>query len=122
MRDDAGSDVDGEIIGGVARASLRHEEKVPGPIVRRTGLCNRYEGDQATHGHRRCEEVFHYVLHCFRHSLRRCLTQFADLGWFRSTIRASPTEEPPSPSDSAVAHQALKEAAGPREGKGPAPG
>jgi len=63
MRDGAVSDVDGEIIGWIARASLRHEEKVPGPVVRRAGLCDRYEGDQATRGYRICEKFFHCVLH-----------------------------------------------------------
>ena len=62
MRDDAVSDVDREIIAWIARASLRHEEKVPGPVVRRAGLCARYEGDQATRGYRRCEKLFHCVL------------------------------------------------------------
>jgi hypothetical protein len=63
MRDDAVSDVDGEIIGRIARASLRHEEKVPGTVVRRAGLCDRYEGDQATCGYRICEKLSHCVLH-----------------------------------------------------------
>ena len=52
MRDGAVSDVDREIIGRIARASLRHEEKVPGPVVRRASLCDRYEGDQVTRGYR----------------------------------------------------------------------
>jgi hypothetical protein len=62
MRDDAVSDVDGEIIRWIARASLRHEENVPGLVLSRANLCNRYEGDQATRGYRICEKVFHCVL------------------------------------------------------------
>jgi len=62
MGDDAVRNVDGEIIGRIARASLRHEEKVPRPVVRRASLCDRYEGDQATGGYRICERVFHFVL------------------------------------------------------------
>ena len=71
MRDDAVSDVDRETIGRVARASLRHEDKVPGPVIRRAGLCNRYGRDQAARGYRGREEVFHCVLHCFRQSIRK---------------------------------------------------
>jgi hypothetical protein len=62
MRDDAVSDVDGEIIGWIARTSLRYEEKAPGPVVRRAGLCDRYEGDQATRAYRICEKLSHCVL------------------------------------------------------------
>jgi hypothetical protein len=65
MRDGAVSDVDGEIIGRIARASLRHEEKVPRSVVRRASLCDRYESDQATRGYRKCEKVFHCVLQVF---------------------------------------------------------
>ena len=65
MRDGTVSDVDGEIIGRIARPSLRHEEKVPRPIVRRASLCDRYEGDQATRGDRTCEKVFHCMLLVF---------------------------------------------------------
>jgi hypothetical protein len=50
---------DGEIIGWIARASLRHEEKVRGPVVRSASLCDRYEGDQATRGYLCiCEKLF----------------------------------------------------------------
>ena len=70
MRNGAVSDVDREIIGRIARASLRHEEKVPGPVVSRASLCDRYEGDQATRGYRICKKVFHCVLQAFSHSPR----------------------------------------------------
>src|ERR1700747_1216109 len=59
MPDDAIGDVDGEIIGRVACASLRYEDKIPGTVIRRTGLCDRYEGHQATRGYCGSEEVFH---------------------------------------------------------------
>jgi len=61
MRDDAVGDVDGKAIGRIARASLRHEEEIPGPIVHRAGLCDRYGGDQATRGYCICEKLFHCV-------------------------------------------------------------
>ncbi len=52
MRIGAVSDADEEIISRIARASLRHEEKVPRPVVRGASLCVRYEGDQTTRGYR----------------------------------------------------------------------
>jgi hypothetical protein len=81
--DDSVADVDGEIIGRVARASLRHEEKVPRPVIRRAGLCDRYEGDKATRGYRGCEEVFHCVLQgvlVIRFVENVASMRFADLG------------------------------------------
>ena len=38
MANDTVGDVDGKIIGRVTSASLRHENKVPRPIIRRAGL------------------------------------------------------------------------------------
>ena len=62
MRDDTIADVDREIVGRIARASLRHEDKVPGSIVRRAGLCGGDKGDQATRGCRKSEKLFHHLL------------------------------------------------------------
>jgi len=57
--DDTVSDVDGEIIGRVARASLRHENEVPGPVVGRAGFRSR---DQDKAACERCEkkELLHH--------------------------------------------------------------
>jgi hypothetical protein len=72
MRDGAVSDVDGEIIGRIARASLRHEQKVPGPVVRRAGMCDRYEGDQATRGYCLDETVLSMRLANLSAAYARC--------------------------------------------------
>jgi len=44
MRDNAVGDVDGEVIGRIACASLRHENEVPGPVIRRAGLRDGSQG------------------------------------------------------------------------------
>ena len=62
MRDDTVADVDREIVGRIARASLRHEEKVPGPIVGRAGLRGGDKCDQATRRCRISEKLFHHLL------------------------------------------------------------
>ena len=51
MRDDSVGDIDGKIIGRIASASLRHENKVPGSIVRRARLGNRDQGNKTSGGH-----------------------------------------------------------------------
>ena len=62
MRYDSVGDVDREIVGRIARAPLRHEDKVPGSIVRRAGLCGGDKCDQATRGCRISEKLFHHLL------------------------------------------------------------
>src|SRR3954454_22830268 len=44
--DDSIGDVDGEIIGRIARAPLRHEEKVPRPVIGRTSLRDGGQGNE----------------------------------------------------------------------------
>ena len=51
-------DVDGEMIGRIASASLRHENEVPGTIECRAGLRDGEEGDKAAHGRHTGEEFF----------------------------------------------------------------
>jgi hypothetical protein len=59
VRDDTVSDVDGEIIGRVARASLCHESEVPRPVVGRARFCSRGQDKAACE---RCEkqEILHH--------------------------------------------------------------
>jgi hypothetical protein len=70
MRDHSVSDVDGEIIGRIASASLRHENEVPGTVVRRAGLRDGNEGKKAARGRRISEKLFHYLLQSCRHGPR----------------------------------------------------
>ena len=65
MRDDTVADVDREIVGRIARASLRHEEKVPGPIIRRAGLHGGDKCDQPTRRCRISEKLFHRLLQSY---------------------------------------------------------
>jgi hypothetical protein len=58
MRDDSVSDIDGEVIGRVACASLRHEHKIPGSVVGRASLGNRASG-KAGRNHREKQELSH---------------------------------------------------------------
>ncbi len=46
MCDDTVGDVDGEVIGWIARASLRHEEQVPGSVVGRASLRDGGQGNK----------------------------------------------------------------------------
>ena len=62
MREDTVADVDREIVGRIARTPLRHEEKVPRPIVCRAGLRAGDKCEQATRGYRIGEKVFHHLL------------------------------------------------------------
>jgi hypothetical protein len=60
MRDDAVSDVYGEIIGRIARASLRHEEKVPGSIIGRSSLRDGGQGNKTACDRRREQKLLHH--------------------------------------------------------------
>ena len=62
MRDNSAVDVDGEIVACVASASLRHKDKVPGPIVRGAGLRRGCKGDKTARGRRTSEKLFHLSL------------------------------------------------------------
>jgi hypothetical protein len=46
MRDDSVGDVDGEAIGRIARASLRHENEFPRSVVGRASLRDRAKATQ----------------------------------------------------------------------------
>jgi len=59
MRDYSVGDVDGEIIGRIASASFRHENEVPGTIVRGAGLRDGDEGDKAARSRRISEKLSH---------------------------------------------------------------
>jgi len=62
-------DVDGEIIGRIARSSLRHESEVPEAVEYRAGLRDGVEGDQAAHGRHTDEKLLH-CLQTFSHTRR----------------------------------------------------
>jgi hypothetical protein len=70
MRDYSVRDVDGEIIGRIASASLRHENEVPGTVVRRAGLRDGDEGDKAARGRRISDKLSHYLLQSCHHGRR----------------------------------------------------
>ena len=70
MRDYSVGDVDGEIIGRIASASLRHENEVPGTVVCRAGLGDGDEGDKAARGRRISEKLSHYLLQSCHHGPR----------------------------------------------------
>jgi hypothetical protein len=60
MRDDAVGDVDGEVISRIARASLRHEEKVPGSIIGRSSLRDSGQGNKTACDRRREQKPLHH--------------------------------------------------------------
>src|SRR5262245_9740320 len=59
MSDESIGDVDGEVVGWIARASLRHEEEVPGSIVGRAGLCDGGQGNKRGHGCQAEQTILH---------------------------------------------------------------
>ena len=65
VRDDTVADVDREIVGRIARASLRHEDEVPGPVIRRAGVRGGDKCDQATRGGCIREKLFHHLLQSY---------------------------------------------------------
>jgi len=71
MRDNSVGDVDGEIVGRIASASLRHKDKVPGSIVRGAGVCRGCKGDKTARGCSISEKLFHLFLQSCRHRPRR---------------------------------------------------
>src|SRR5215471_17164761 len=80
MRDYSVGDVDREVIGRIACASLRHENEVPGSVIGRAGLRDRSHGKRAC-DRRAKEELFH---HRFSEALavlvmsprQRCICKF----------------------------------------------
>ena len=48
MRHNSVRNIDSEVVGGIARASLRHEGEVPGTIVGRSCLCGTRQSSQKT--------------------------------------------------------------------------
>jgi hypothetical protein len=47
MSHNAVGNIDGEVVGGIARSTLRHEDQVPGTIISGTRVCHRCRGDKA---------------------------------------------------------------------------
>jgi hypothetical protein len=68
MGDETVGDVDGEVISRIARASLRHEEKVPGSVIGRSSLCDGAQGDK-TACDRRGKQKPLYRYHYFSEAL-----------------------------------------------------
>ena len=62
MRNNPIVDVDGEIVGRIASASLCHKDKVSGPVVRGAGLCGGRKSDNAARNRRISEDLFHLFL------------------------------------------------------------
>jgi hypothetical protein len=48
MRHDSVGNIDSEVVGRIACASLRHEGKVPGTIVGRSRVCGTRQGNKKT--------------------------------------------------------------------------
>jgi len=63
-------DVDGEIIGRIARSSLRHENEAPGAVECRAGLRDGVEGDQAAQDRHTGEKLLHCLLQAVSHTWR----------------------------------------------------
>jgi hypothetical protein len=61
MRNNSIVDVDGEIVGRIASASLCHKHKVPGPVVRGAGLYGGRKGDNAARNCRISEDLFLFL-------------------------------------------------------------
>src|SRR5712664_2547254 len=47
MGHNAVGNIDGEVVTGIARAPLRHEDEIPGAIIGGTRVCHRCRGDKA---------------------------------------------------------------------------
>lgn len=60
MRDDPVGDVDREVISRIARASLRHEEKVPGSIIGRSSLRDGGQGNKTACDRRGKQKPLHH--------------------------------------------------------------
>ena len=60
MGDDPISDVDGEVIGRIARASLRHEKQVPGAVLGRAGLHDGGQGNKRDCGCQAEQGILHH--------------------------------------------------------------
>ena len=60
MGDDSVSDVDREVVGRIARASLRHEEKVPGTVVARVSLRGGGQGNKRDCGCHAQQRILHH--------------------------------------------------------------
>ena len=60
MANDSISDVDREVIGRIARASLRHEEKVPRTVVARSSLRDGGQGNKRDSGCHAEQRILHY--------------------------------------------------------------
>src|SRR6202023_4323559 len=59
MRDDSVGHIDGEAVAGIAGASLREEDQVPGTVVSRARVCCRCKANEAA----RCRDQKRTLLH-----------------------------------------------------------
>ena len=59
MRHNAIENIDSEVVGRIAGASLRHEHQVPGTIVSRSRVCGRRQGSKTNDCRRAKRKLFH---------------------------------------------------------------
>ena len=59
MRHNAVENIDSEVVGRIAGASLRHEHQVPGTIVSRSRVCCRRQGNKTNDCRRAKRKLFH---------------------------------------------------------------
>jgi hypothetical protein len=59
MRDDSVGHIDGEAVAGIAGASLRDEDQIPGAVVGRARVCCRRKANEAA----RCRDQKRTLLH-----------------------------------------------------------
>jgi len=85
MRDNSVGDIDGEIVGRIAGAALRHENQVPGTIVAGARMRGGSEGDKTDPYHRISEKLFHHWLQSFVVDPRRARAIFFDARLIRFT-------------------------------------
>jgi hypothetical protein len=60
MGDDSIRDVDREVIGRIARAPLRHEEKVPGSIIGRASVRDGGQGNKRDRSRHAEQRILHH--------------------------------------------------------------
>ena len=59
MRHNSVGNIDGEVIGGITCASLRHEDQIPRTIVSRSRACGMRQGNKADRCRREKQKPFH---------------------------------------------------------------
>jgi hypothetical protein len=60
MRHNSVRNIDGEVVGGIARALLRHEDEIPRTIVGRSRVCGMRHGNKTDYCSRAKRKLFHH--------------------------------------------------------------